>query len=311
MPAGLRYDVVGWWDLAMGPYSLEAGIDPLRLSQDYVLQGHAEWDQWWRMDLDGLVLEPYMEYSVSIPLGWIPIPPFGDVEIEVGFEILITENPLPIVSDLLGHTIAQAFADVEGVGLSLEYVIRFSESLLRHFSENVLAVVEQHGDNLLEVSLYIEGEFDIGTGSPLGAGFRLSFVADGTVLAGILSWIAANAAAYLRNMLNPLTPFEYQEFPVNVIEHLFIRGEVHVSLEAPLLVRPALDAIGLDFEVKVAAMIEANLALVGSLLGQTWGTWEVNFGVYVELPEPFGEIFGGPMGWGGSLWFLRGSFHPY
>ena len=310
-PADLRYDVLGWWTVSLGPYHLDAGIDPLRLVQDYVLEGRAEWDSWWTMGLEGLVLESYLDYSVSIPLGWIPIPPFGDVEIEVGFEILITANPLPIVFDLLENTIAQAFEDVGGIALSLEYVIRFSESLLRHFSENVLAVVEQHGDNLLEVSVYLEGEFDFVTASPLGAGFRLSFVADGMALAGIIAWIAANVAAYLRALLNPLTPIEFQGLSVNLLEHLFIRGEVHVSIEAPLLVRPALEAIGLDLTFRVAALIEANLALIGSLIGQDWGTWEVNFGVYVELPEPLGQIFGGPMGWGGNLWFLRGSFHPY
>ena len=198
-----------------------------------------------------------------------------------------------------------------GFALSLDYAIRFAESLLRHFSENVLAVVEQHGDHLLKVSVYFEAEFDIGTGSPLGAGFRLSFVADAMALAGGLSWIAANIAAYLRSMLDPLTPFEFQGFPANLFEHLFVRGEVHVSVEAPLPVKSALEAIGLELGVRVAALIEANLALFGSLFGQAWGTWEVNFGVYVELPEPFGELFGGPMGWGGNLWFLRGSFHPY
>lgn len=311
MPADVRYDVVASWDVSLGPYRLDADLDPLRLVQDYVLVGQAEWDDWWRMDLEGLVFEPYRAYSVSIPIGWIPIPPFGDVEIEIGFEILITTNPLPILYELLDETIAEAFADVQGLGLSMEYVIRFAESLLRHFSENVLAVVEQHGDDLLEVSVWIEGEFDVGTMSPLGLGFRLSFVADGTAVTGVVAWITANVAAYLRAMLNPLTPVEFQDLPVNLLEHLFIRAEVHVSLEAPLPVRVALQSIGSAIQVRMGAMIEANLALIGNLMGQDWGTWEVNFGVFVEIPEPFGALFGGPAGWGGSLWFLRGTFHPY
>jgi len=311
MPAGVRYDVLAWWNVSFGPYRFDAGIDPLRLVQGTVLEGHAEWSDWWTMDLEGLVLEPYVDYSLSIPLGWIPIPPYGDVEFEVGFEIVITRNPLPIVSDLLRETFSQAFEDVRAIPLSLEYVIGFSESLLRHFSENVLAVVERHGNDLLEASLYFEAEFGVGTTSPLGVGFRVSFVADGSALAGVLAWIAANVAAYLRAMLNPLTPLEYQRLPENLLEHLFIRAEVHVSVEAPLPVRAVLESIGLDFSLRVAAMIEANLALVGTLHGQAWGTWEVNFGVYVELPKPFGEILGGPAGWGANLWFLRGSFHPY
>jgi hypothetical protein len=311
MPADVRYDVLAWWNVSFGPYRFDAGIDPLRLVQGNVLEGHAEWNDWWTMDLEGLVLEPYVDYSLSIPLGWIPIPPYGDVEFEVGFEIVITENPLPIVYHLLAKTFSQAFEDVRAIPPSLEYVIRFSESLLRHFSENVLAVVERHGNDLLEASLYFEAGFGVGTMSPLGVGFRLSFVADGLALAGVLAWIAANLAAYLRAMLNPLTPIEYQRLPVNLLEHLFIRAEVHMSVEAPLPVRTVLESIGFDFSLRVAAMIEANLALVGTLLGQSWGTWEVNFGVYVELPKPFGEILGGPAGWGANLWFLRGSFHPY
>lgn len=311
MPDGVRYDVVAWWNASLGPYRLDAGLDPLALLQEYVLVGHAEWDGWWRMDLEGLVFEPYLEYSRSIPLGWIPIPPFGDVEIEIGFEVLLTTNPLPILFEVLEKTIAEAFEDVRGVGLSLEYVISFAESLARHFSDNLLAAIEQHGDDLLEVSVYIECEFDVGTASPLGAGFRLSFVADGASVLGVVAWIAANVAAYLRALLSPLTPTEFEGLAVNLLEHLFIRAEVHVSVEPPLPARTVLQSVGLQVQFKVAAMIEANLALIGSLLGQDWGTWEVNFGVYAELPKPFGEWLGGPRGWGGNLWFVRGSFHPY
>ncbi len=311
MPADVRYDVLASWEVSLGPYHLDADLDPLRLVQDYVLVGQAEWDDWWRMDLEALVLEPYLSYSYSIPIGWIPIPPYGDIEIEIGFEILITTDPLAIVFDLLLTTISQAFHDVDGMGLSLEYVIRFSESLLRHFSENVLAIVEKHGDDLVELSVYIEAEFNIGTMSPLGTGFRLAFVADGTALAGIVAWIAANVAAYLRALLSPLAFVDFQEMPVNLLEHLFIRVEVHVSVELPLPVRAVLKSIGLEFQLRVAAQIEANLAWIGSVLGQAWGTWEVNFGVYMDLPKPFGVLFGGPAGMGGSLWLLRGSFHPY
>jgi hypothetical protein len=290
---GAGYDLVGAWNLALGPLLLHAGFDPLRARQPEMFAGKASWANGWTVELEGGETESLFVRDESRSFGPFPTP-LGMATVTVGVEIVLDAEP---VAFAIEEVLLGCFETVPLT--SWEALPRYGSQVAACVAGRVRAFVDEIASGLVEASLYVDVEFGAGAAD---VGVRLSFVADGEILRAILEWLVRNLSAFFHNALHPLAPVEYGEFPPGALEHLWVRFEMFFRAGVPAWVR---DIVRVSLTVTLAASIEANLAAFGALLGKDWGRWEVRFGVYLEVAT--GTDTAAVL----DVWLLRGTLRAF
>jgi len=285
---GATHDVVAAWDLALGPLEVAAGFDPLRATLREPFEASVSWVGSWAVELEGGVVETLFAWDRSVSFGPFPTP-LGLATVTVGVEVVLTEEPVLALDEVL----LGCFEEAE-LG-SWEALPEYGRRVAECVAGRVRAFLDEVASALVEASLYVDVGFGAGAGD---VGVRLSFVAEGEILRALLAWLVSNLQAFVHNALHPLSPADHTAFPAGALEHLWIRFELFFRAGVPAWIRDVLRA---TLEVTVAAMIEANLAAFGALLGQSWGAWEVRFGLYFELAV--GEGTAAIL----DVWLIRGT----
>jgi len=192
------------------------------------------------------------------------------------------------IAKALFEAFKQAFAEtqLQEVSASLDFLVMFSKRVLNNFIENLLAIVKEV---IHEVIFYIKVLVTDMTGSG-GVGFRASFVVTGESIVDLLRWLIFNLATFVVNLGRPSNPVAYPAFPQSFFSGLYLRFELLFEVGLPRMVR-AIGAIGpLDQRYACAVAISPNMPALGKVVGRDWGTWCVEFGVYLEgVPRGFAK----------------------
>ncbi|MBN1677764.1 MAG: lamin tail domain-containing protein, partial [Candidatus Thermoplasmatota archaeon] len=192
------------------------------------------------------------------------------------------------IAKALFEALKQAFVDtqLQEVSASLDFVAMFAKRVLNNLIENLLGLI---GEIIHEVIFYVKVMVSDVTGSG-SVGFRASFVVTGEAIVDLVRWLIFNLATFIVNLGRANNPIAYPAFPTSIFSGLFLRFELLFEVGLPRMVR-AIGAIGpLDQEYACAVSISPNIPALGKLAGKSWGSWCVEFGIYLEgVPRQFAK----------------------
>ena len=206
-------------------------------------------------------------------------------------------NGVPVLlatSDFVAKALFEAFKDsfiqtqLEEVTPSLEVLKLFGKRVLYNLIETLLGIVNE---TIHEVIFFVEVSLKDASGTA-GVAFRMSFVVTGDAIVDVLRWLIHSFATFIVNLGKAQSPLAYPAFPTSFLSGLYIRFEVLFEVGLPNMVR-LLGATGsLDRTFACAVCISPNIPAMGRLLGRNWGSWGVDFGVYLEgVPKEFVQGF--------------------
>lgn len=192
------------------------------------------------------------------------------------------------IAKALFQALKQAFIETQlhEVSASLDFLAMFAKRVLNNLIENLLGIVK---DIIHETVFYIKVVISDATGTG-GVGFRVSFVVTGEAIVDLLRWLIFNLATFVVNLGRANNPIAYPAFPTSFFSGLFVRFELLFEVGLPKMMR-VLGAIGpLDQKYACAVAISPNIPALGKLAGKSWGTWCVEFGLYLEgVPREFAK----------------------
>lgn len=192
------------------------------------------------------------------------------------------------IAKALFQAFKQAFAETQlhEVSASLDFVAMFAKRVLNNLIENLLGLVNEI---IHEVIFYIKVVVSDASGTG-GVGFRASFVVTGEAIVDLLRWLIFNLATFIVNLGRANNPMAYPAFPASFFSGLYLRFELLFEVGLPRMVR-VVGAIGpLDQKYACAVAISPNIPALGRLAGKSWGTWCVEFGLYLEgVPREFAK----------------------
>jgi hypothetical protein len=202
-------------------------------------------------------------------------------------------NGAPVLlasSDFIAKALFQAFKDafiqtqLQEVTASLDFVVLFSKRVLNNFIENLISLV---GEIIHEVIFYVKVVVSDASGSA-GVGLRASFVVTGESIVQLLRWVIHSIATFIVNLGRANNPISYPAFPMAFFSGLYLRFEILFEVGLPRMVR-LLGAVGpLDKKFSAAVAVSPNIPALGRLVGRNWGSWSIDFGLYLEgVPKEF------------------------
>jgi hypothetical protein len=192
------------------------------------------------------------------------------------------------IAKALFQAFKQAFLETQlhEVSASLDFLAVFAKRVLNNLIENLLSLVKEI---VHEVIFFIKVVVSDPTGSG-GLGFRASFVVTGEAIVDLLRWLIFNLATFMVNLGRANNPVAYPPFPTSVFSGLFIRFELLFEVGLPRMMS-VIGAVGpLDVKYACAVAISPNVPALGKVAGKSWGSWSVEFGLYLEgVPREFAK----------------------
>ena len=301
---GNRYDALVSWDVTLGPYAMHMGFDPLlAVNAEHVFEGRASWEGAWAMDLAGPSVSSSFVVGAAFPFE-VVVPPFGTVVVTLGVEARFAQEPRTLLEEILEQSFLEALDDVGGEPDTWEGLRDF----LVHFARRTLESAIEALEEAFEAALYVEVHGK--AAGVAGVGLRLTFLAEGIAIRALVEWLVRNLIAFFGGGFNPLAPADYGSLLRAAAENTWVGAQGYFVIEPPKFVQVLLPIEG---RLEVGASIRANVAAIGTVFGQDWGVWQVEFDAYLfasigrlgpeaQLPfVHFGEE------WRVSL--LRGTMH--
>ena len=312
--AGLRtnpeqpvWDVLASWHVDAGPFRTDGLVDPFMMVSDRILMATASWENSWKLNLTMPEIEAYYEWGYDF--GFSIQTPLGEADVEIGLSMRLTEPSDGI--DVIGaivRSVGEAERDAGEFDASWEWFQRLAAHFVRRLVDNLLEEVESELERVIDVTFYVEGVFRLADAA--GMGGRLSLVVDGESVRALFSWLARNIKNLVDKLLNPNADFSFEGLPQGVLSHVYIIGEVLLSVGLPGFVQDFLDGI-MMMEIGVSLALGANVAAFGALAGLDWGPWEVVFGACLA---PFPPMVANPIFGTGDrtvdVWILQGAITP-
>jgi len=310
--AGLaaRQDWASWDILAnvegsIGPFTLEATIDPLMIVNDRFLRARAQWGEAFKLDFVMPEVETYHAYggSVAIP---IPVPPIGELEIELGFRVRASERLEAIdILGIISHSIQEGVEQCGGTPTNLDLLGECTEQIVRHFFDDLVDAIEERLAKIIDVTLFVRGTLIFE--EVVGVGASLSLTVEGEGLMEIFAFIADNIRGLLDCLFDNVCVMHTENTPVRIGEHIFVTFGIFASVQAPTFI-PFVFPAGMNAEVDVTFEIGANLALLGKIVGLDLGEWEIGFGMVIDnLPISMAPGLIGADAEMADLWVFKGT----
>lgn len=299
------WDILADVEGAVGPFTLKARIDPLMIVSDRFVRARARWGETFELDLVMPEVETYHAYGFSAAIP-IPVPPIGEVEIELGFRVRASEQLEAIdIPGIIAHSIQEGIEQCGGIPTSLNLLGECTEQVVRRFVDDLLAAVEDRLTKIIDVTLYVQGALMFE--GVAGVGARLSLTVEGEGLLELFAFIADNIRGLLDCIFDGVCLIHMENAPKKIGEHIFITLGIFMNVQAPTFIPLALPAGG-SAEVAVTFGIGANLALLGRIVGRDLGTWEIDFGMVIEdLPATMAPELIGTGVERGDLWIFKGT----
>jgi hypothetical protein len=302
------------WDVfadvngAVGPFTLKARIDPLMIVNDRALRANATWGNEFALALVAPEVETYHAYGFCVEIP-IPVPPIGEVEIELGFRVRASEQLEVIdIPGIIAHSYEVALEHCGGFPRSIDQLKACIEQFARHFVDDLLAAVKDLLTKIIDVTLYVKGTLvfeDVA-----GVGISLSLTVEREGLQELFAFIEDNIRGLLDCLFDRVCVVHMENAPRRIGEHIFVTLGVFMSVQAPTFVPLALPGGGSP-EIAVTFCIAANLALLGRIVKLNLGTWEIDFGMVIEdLPASLSPDLFGTGVEKGDLWIFKGTLMP-
>jgi len=201
-----------------------------------------------------------------------------------------------MLSECLKEAAAEAFAEL---ALSVDSIEDLAKLIERTIELTILKAIEMIAGCIIEASVFVEIELADVTSSG-HAGVRLAVVMHSDMVEQGLKWIAGEIMGMIKNIDNPsgLDP------KTVLTDGVYVQGTVYGEISAPKMLRLGNDGM----KVRAGIVMECNLSAICTLLGKDAGTWNVGFGVKIELPTGGMGNFKAEKGKHADLWLIRGEF---
>ena len=180
----------------------------------------------------------------------------------------------------------EALAEASAVNASLTLLGKAAKRTIDRILDRCLDLLS---DSILEIRFYVEVSIHDITSSA-GAGFTLSLVATGDFIEKTLRWIGEAVVDAIRGLTNPYSSTSHARSVSDIAEDVFVRVSAFGRVGLPKMVSRMAEG----FEFRMDAVIEANIAFIGSVFGADLGKGQVDFGVCISgipgsmLPLVFG-----------------------
>ncbi|MFQ6106517.1 MAG: hypothetical protein ACE5QF_02865 [Thermoplasmata archaeon] len=301
----LKYDAIVLFNVTTEQLSLRGRFDPAMTFENSFFKAEMEWGDGWIIDFEVPYVQKYFEEKFSLQIPSIPTP-MGTVDIEMGFLLKLTERLEKIdVFQILSRSFDLAWGETLGKEISIGSAARFIEQGISNAVNDIAFAVERNLDKVIEVILYLEGQFKVG--ATAGIGIRLAFILSGGGLSQCFRWLAGR----LRNIISDLgTPPSVNidgDLSKVLASETFVGFEILFSLGMPRIVKMMSGASGSEIEALFVVSVRINMATFGLLLGSDFGQSRIGFGIYLEDVPP---SFIGEQARKGEqidIWLLRGE----
>jgi len=198
---------------------------------------------------------------------------------------------------------AEALGDVTAGNASLTSLGKVAKRTIDCVLDRCLKLLS---DSIIEIRFYVEVSIhDIS--SSAGAGFTLSLVATGDLVEKALRWVGEAVVDAIRGLTNPYSSTSHAHSVSHLAEDVFVRVSAFGKVGLPRMVSKI--AEGLEF--RFDAVIEANIAFIGSVFGADLGKGQVGFGVCISgIPgKMLPLVFGIDTNKLATLWVFKASIY--
>lgn len=198
---------------------------------------------------------------------------------------------------------AEALSEASVNNADLTSLGKLAQHTIDHVLDRCLKLLS---DSIIEIRFYVEVSIhDIS--SSVSAGFTLSLVATGDFVEKALRWVGEVVLNAIRGLTNPYGAAQHTSSTPHIAEDVFVRVSGFGKVGLPRMVSRM--AEGLEF--RFDAVIEANMAFIGGVLGTDLGKGYVGFGVCIsEIPgKMLPLVFGVDTNKLATLWVFKASIY--
>ncbi len=213
-------------------------------------------------------------------------------------------SSIQFLKEAVWDSAAEAFGEMGKMNASVDSLVQLSEKTLENIQERYLELI---ASSIVEMRFFVEVELEDMTSS-IGGGIEVSLVITNEFIRDALQWIKNAVSSAVENIINPRSVAEETNPETMLGEHIFIRFGGFTRVGPPSMLGGGMT----DTEYKLEGLVEANIATLGTLLGEDWGRWNLRFGaVMFGLPgKVVPNIFGVDSDKSVDLWLFRGSIFP-